>query len=324
MEPGDYAPALKKIKVGALEPELQREICELAAELGYEATITASSSLHFLIRLYRAEKAKDRAGADRLKKAEDMILRLSSLHFAITQREEQRRKEERKKKMPLTLIEGGLRVSDRTRKLLNSIGIESEGVIIRAEELFGERKVGERVVLTLSTTLGEEVVRKVFAAYPETILIPKEDAFLSELDAMENKKAMLDGWAQSNGRPLPAWADYNQTPGILLDTYADIARQLDIELPPEVRPTQPEKEVKYRGKPMHPDDFMKVVKTLGFAEVRHATHGTLLRDDRGNVMSVAKSHRSQAELNSPTIKKKLVEAGVDLDQFEEKRRQLKL
>lgn len=323
MEPGEFESALKRIRVGMLEPAMQREVAELAADLGYEATITSSSNLHFLLRLYRAEKAKDEASARRLKKAEDMILRLSSLHHAIIRQEEQRRTVERKKKIPLTLIEGGLSAGRKTRELLNSIGIEDENVIARAEGLFGEKGVGERVDLVKSTTLGEELVKKVFGAYPETILLPKDDDLISELEAMEGKVEMVEGWARNVGRPLPAWADYHQTPGILLDTYEDIVRQLEIPLPVPA-PAKAEREIEYHGKPMDPGDFMKVVKAMGFAEMREATHGTLLRDGKGNIMCVQKAHRKQMMLNPSTIKKKLRESEVDLDEFERKRRELRL
>jgi hypothetical protein len=323
MEPEDVGANLKKIRLEMLEPDLQREITELAAEMGYEATIASSSSLHFLYKIYQTEKARGERSAKALKKAEDMILRLSSLHHAITQREEQRRKEGRKMKIPLTLIEGGLSVSKKTRELLNSIGIEDENAIIKAEELFGEKKIEERVGLVQSTTLGKELVKKAFAAYPETILIPNEDDFISELDAMENKKAILDGWAKSGERPLPAWADYNQTPGILIDTYEDITRQLEIPMP-AAAPLKIGKEITYRGRPMDPDDFMKVVKAMGFVEVREANHGTLLRDAKSNIMCVQKAHRKQMELNPSTIKKKLQESSVDLDEFERTRRELRL
>jgi hypothetical protein len=323
MEPGDYAPILKKIKVGMLEPGLQHEIAELAAEMGYEATITASSNLHFLFKIYQAEKARAGASAEALKKAEDMILRLSSLHHAIIQREEQRRKTERKRKAPLNLIEGGLLVSKKTRELLLSIGIEDESTVIKAEELFGEKLVGDRVELVLASTLGKEVVKKVFARYPETVLIPKEDDFISELEAMENKKAVLDGWAKSNERPLPVWADYDETPGILIDTYEDITRQLGIPLPKQA-PEKIEKERSYQSRPMDPDDFKKVVKALGFQELRETTHGTLMRDGGGNTMCIQKAHRGQMELSAPTLKKKIKESGIDPEEFEGKRRELGL
>lgn len=323
MELGDYSPILKRIKVGMLEPELRREITELAAEMGYEATITASSNLHFLFKIYQAQKAKERGSAEALKKAEDMILRLGTLHHQIIQREEQRRRGERKRKIPLNLIEGGLLVSKKTRELLGSIGIEDESTVIKAEELFGEKGVEERVELVKMSKLGAELEKKVFARYPETIVIPKEDDFISELDAMENKKSILDGWVKTNERPLPVWADYDQTPGILIDTYEDITRQLGIPLPAEA-PKKAEKERTYQSRPMDPEDFKKVVKALGFQELRETTHGTLMRDGYGNTMCIQKAHRGQMELSAPTLKKKIKESGIDPEEFEGKRREMGL
>ncbi len=321
MDPGEYAPILKKIRLGMLEPELQREVAELASELGYEATITAESNLHFLFRIYQAEREKEKRSARALKKAESLILRLSSLQHAIAKREEQRREKEKGKRMPRGAHGSAIEAGKRTISLLGTIGIEDEKVMGLAEELLGEKGVEERVVLVHSTILGNNLVRKFFSAHPEVILIPKNDDFVSELEAMEAKMEMVDSWSESHGRKAPAWADYNITPGILLDSFDDIARQLNIEIEAEERP---ESGVKYRGKPMDPDDFMKVVSAMGFAVVREATHGTLMRDGEGNIMCVQKAHRKQMELNTSTIKKKLVEAKVDLDGFEMKRRELKL
>lgn len=224
IEPGDHAGILKKIRLGMLEPELQREITELAAEMGYEATITASSNLHFLHKIYQAEKVKGKRSARALQKAEDMILRLSSLHHAVTQREEQRRKEEKRKRIPLSVIEGGLSAGKRTRSLLASIGVEDESVASRAEELLGEKGVAGRVELVQSTTLGEGLTRKFFSTHPEIIMIPGDGQFSSELEAMEGKKEMIDAWSRTTGRRPPLWADYGMTPGILLDSYEDIRR----------------------------------------------------------------------------------------------------
>ncbi|MFH0885088.1 MAG: hypothetical protein V1861_05250 [Candidatus Micrarchaeota archaeon] len=323
MEPEDVAPALKKIRLEMLEPELQREITELAAEMGYEATITTSSNLHFLYEIYRAEKARGERDAKALKKAEDMILRLSSLHHSIIQREEGRRKAERSRKVPLTLIEGGLTASKRMRELLESVGIKDEKIMEHAAGFFSEDEILSRVELIQASNLWPDAARRVFGAHPETIMIAKHDEFISEIEAMENKKAVLEGWVKAHERDLPIWADYNRTPGILLDSFEDITRQLEIRLP-ETSPMKEEGEVRYRGKPMDPRDFMKVTLALGFFVLREATHGTLLSDDRGKIMCVQKAHRSQMELNQSTIKKKLNEAGVDLDEFEKKRRELRL
>jgi len=323
MIPDKEESALRRMRFGLLEPEIQKEVLELASELGWESAVTAQSDLHFLFRIYQSGRARGDAGHKALERAEDMIMRLSGLHHAIAQKEAARRTTERKRRIPLTLVEGGLAVSDKTRKLLASIGIEDESTITRAVGMFGEEKTAERAGLVLAMDVGIETLRGIFRAHPETILFPKDDDFVSELDAIEKKRDVIDGWAFSNGKDAPAWADYRKTPGILLDTFQDIIRQLEIELPPE-RPAREEKAVKFISKPMHPDDFIKVVRGLGFEKMRDASHGTLMRDGAGNIMCVAKSHRSQSELNGSTIKKKLVEAGVDIGQFERKRREMGL
>ncbi len=315
--------ALRRMRFGLLEPKVQRELLELASELGYEGAITAQSDLHFLARLYQEQKAREEAGRAALDRAADMILRLSSMHYAVVQREQHRRRDERRRKIPLTIMEGGISVGEKSRRLLASIGVEDEGTVARAVGLFGDAGVEERVGYVKAVNVDIEIMKGVFRAHPETILFPKEEDFLSELDAIEHKKGIIDEWAQGKGRAPPEWADYRRTPGILLDTYEDIARQLEIVLPAE-KPVRELKPVKFVSKPMHPDDFMKVVQALGFERVRDATHGTLMRDGAGNMMCVAKSHRKQAELNGGTIKKKLVEAGVDLERFEKQRREMRL
>lgn len=323
MEMGDYERLLKSIRVSMLEPGLLREITELADELGYETAIKSSSSLHFLLRLYRAEQAKEKRSAKALKKAEDIILRLQGLQHPVVQRENARRTEERRKRFPLKLIEGGLSVSRKSRESLNSIGIEDEGVIIRADEMFGEKTIEERVGLVKASTLDLALLKKVFGTHPDIILIPHEDDLVAELDAIEGKKMVIDIWSTQAGKDLPVWADYNKTPGILVDTYEDISRQLSIPVPDQAF-SKEKKGAKYRGRPMDPSDFMKVVEELGFVAVRQATHGTMMKDGKGGIMCIQKAHRSQMVLQPATIKKKLAEAGVDLDEFEKKRREFKL
>jgi len=325
MEMGDKENDLRKLKLEQLEPALRREILEFAATMGYEATITSSSSMHFVFELYQAERAKEKKSRESLEKAEDLILRLSSLHHDIIKREDERRRDERKKKLPPSLPSRGgpLPVSKKTRDLLGSIGIEDEGVIEQAVGLFGDAKVEERVELAKASNLGEELLKKVFGAHPETILIPKEDDFASELDSMEIKRAIIDDWAEAREILPPPWADYERTPGILLDTYHDISRLLALEVPEEVEEPA-ESGIRYMGKPMDPDDFLKVALAMGFEIAREAKHGTLLKNADGDIMCVQKGHRKQQELNASTIKKKLNEARVDLDRFEEKRREMRL
>ncbi len=310
------------MKVGELDPALQSEIAALARELGQDTAITASSSLHFLVKLYEAEKAKERGREKALKRAEELILRLSSLHHDIQKRESERRREERGRRIPFPTIQGSVIVSGKLREMFESIGITDEGVMGRAVELMGEEKAEERIGMVKLMDIGPELTKRLFAVHPETILIPREDDFVSELEAIEAKKGMIDSWREANGREPPMWADYDKTPGILVDTYEDITRLLNLE-PPESAGGRI-KEVRYRGKPMDPDDFARVVMAMGFGEVRDARHGKILSDGKGNIMCVQRAHRKQEQLNPGTIKKKLTEAGVDLDEFEKKRRELKL
>lgn len=319
MELEEYAPLLKRMKLGMLEPELQREILGLATEMGYESTISSSSDLYFMYRIYKAGRMKEKRSAKALKRAEDMILRLSSLHQAALQQPRERR--EKKERPPLTLLEGGIMAGKTTRQLLNSIGIDDERVISQAEERFGEKKVGERVELVNMTSLGDELVRAVFHAHPKTILIPKDGDFIAELEAMECKRSILDARKEARGGSLPPDVDYTVRPGVLLSSFQTIARLLDIRTIP-VRETNVEAE--YHGKPMEPDDFMKVVRRMGFDVVREAKHGTILSNDSGGVMSVQRAHRKQMTLNTSTIKIKLVEAGINLNEFESKRQELGL
>ncbi|MEW6035099.1 MAG: hypothetical protein AB1529_00660 [Candidatus Micrarchaeota archaeon] len=316
------APALRKMKVGELDPELRSEIATLARELGRGSAITASSSLHFLLKLYRAEKAKERGREKALKRAEELILRLSSLHHDIQKRESERRREERGRRIPFPAIRESVIVSGKLREMFGSIGITDEGVMGRAVELLGEERAGERVDMVKLMDIGPELTKRLFSEHPDTVLIPKEDDFVSELEAIEAKKGMIDSWREANGREPPMWADYDKTPGILVDTYEDITRLLNLE-PPETAGAE-QKEARYRGKPMDPDDFSRVVMAMGFSGVRESKHGRILSDGKGNIMCVQRAHRKQEQLNPSTIKKKLTEAGVDLDEFEKKRRELKL
>ena len=312
--------ALRKIKLGQLEPGLQQEILQFASEMGYETTISSSTSVHFIYTLYESERAKERKDRKALRKAEDLIMRLSSLHLAVVEREQQRRQQERKIKIPLTMIEGGLSIGKKTRELLGSIGIEDEKVIVQATALFGDAKLEERVDIVKTAAIGDELTKKLFKAHPETILIAKDDDFIAELEAIESKKLMLESWGETKANGLPVWADFNKLPGILLDSFEDITRQLGIKID---EPPEEAKRPKYEGKPMDPEDFTKVIMEMGFEPKREAKHGVLMERE-GTFLCVQRGHRKQEMLNTATIKKKLTEAGINLDEFEEIRRMLKL
>ncbi|HSB46622.1 MAG TPA: hypothetical protein VLD37_01310 [Candidatus Bilamarchaeum sp.] len=315
---------LRKMKLSSIEPALANEIIEFAQSVGYEATITSDTSLGFLVKIYKAERAKERRGRKALQKAENLILKLSSLHLEQHQRENQRRKAERAKKIPLHEPEIEIPVSKKTKELFESIGIKDEKFMMAAVGMLGEKEAGERVALVHATSLGKELAQRVFGEYPEVLLVMPDSEFISELEAMENKKYIIDIRKADTERPVPIWADYENAPGILLDSYADIERLLELQVPEAPPESSKREELKYRGKPMDPDDFMKVVMALGFSPMRETKHGTLMKSGSGGIMCIQKGHRKQEELNPSTIKKKLAEAGVDLENFERKRREMNL
>ncbi len=151
MEIGEAGPLLKKLKVGMLEPELQLEVARIAAELGFEETVTSSSSLHFLYRLYRAEEAKERRSRKALKKAEDLILRLSSLHHAVVQDRLERSGRERSTRSFRTLHlieENTVRTRHETEQAqghLRKILAQSLGTWMDVERHFAKRPMVEAI-----------------------------------------------------------------------------------------------------------------------------------------------------------------------------------
>jgi len=314
---------LKKVKIRQLDPIIQNEAIEVAKDLGLERSIRANSTLHFLYQNCCKQEAKEKKSKERLERAKNIILSIGALSEAVAHRETKRRKQEQKRKRTFRLVDSDLKASKKTIELLKSIGIEDEKVAGRAEAMFGIESVESRVELILDyLDLDKGTKKKLFERWPETFLIPDEGDFLSELDSIVTKKNLIITWSKTNKKGIPPWADFREFPGILLDEYHDIARLLDIEDQNHEEKIK-KKEIKYKGKPMYPNDFMKVVEALGFEKVREANHGTLMR--RGdNIMCIQKSHRAQVQLNRSVVKAKLVESEVDLDKFEEKRRELKL
>ena len=306
---------LKKIKIGSLEPALQEEVFQLAREMEYESAIKSSSNLHFLFKIYQAEKVKRRRSEKLLKKAENLILRLATLHQGLIEREVKEKKE-KKPRLPAGVQ---ITISQRMRTLFHSIGIDDEKVMVQAIELLGDKKIESRIDLIHASRLGDELVKKLFGMFPDMLLLPDDDAFIVELETLENKRDMLDSWSRTEG-PLPKAADYRETPDILLDDYQDIVRILRTRIPKPSEETLPE----YRGKPMHPEDFEKVIMALGFSFVRRAKHGNMYRNEQGVMMAVQIAHKKQMMLNAGTIKKKLQESGISLNEFEKARRGLKL
>lgn len=298
--------SVKSIMLRDLDPELQQEIHKFVSDIGYEVTITGSTRLGFLVEIY------EKSDRENLKKAENMILKLASVQNAIKEREERRRSERREKSgvFRIGMLEGGVSASKKTRELLGSIGITDEGIMERAEALLGPGKIEERVEDIWITSLGKDVVKKIFGEYPEIILIPDENNFISELEAMETKKEMIDEWAKTTA--LPAWVDYNQTPGILLDSYQEISRQLGIPVPEE---KIKEKEEKYVSRPMKKAEMVKVLAQLGF-ELKRKVKELVFEGPKS--LTISDPH--DGEYDPITVRKIVRDIGVTPGEFEAARK----
>ncbi|MFH1685301.1 MAG: hypothetical protein ABH983_03255 [Candidatus Micrarchaeota archaeon] len=313
---------LKKVKIRQLDPIIQSEAIGIAKEFGIEESIKSNSTLHFLYQNCCKQEAKEKKSRERLQKAKNIILSLVALSEAVTHRETKRRKQEQERKRSFRLVTEELKASKKTIELLKSIGIYDEKIAGQAEAMFGVDSIELRVEFIEYLDLDTETKKKLFGSWPNVLLIPDEEEFISELESIGTKKKMITIWSQTSEKPIPIWADFRIFPGILLDEYHDIARLLDLEEQEQVEESE-KKEVTYKGKPMYPNDFAKVVEALGFEKMRESNHGTLFR--RGdNIMCVQRSHKAQTQLNKSVVKAKLVESGVDLNEFEEKRRELRL
>ncbi len=229
----NIGPQLKRIKISQLQPDLLEGVLELAEEHGYEITITSLSDVHFLFRIYQSEKIKQKKDLKRLKKAEDLILRLAgvySLHHDEERRKEKERQdtdEKRPKARPLALEED-MRVSRKMKELFESVGITDERDMQQGIGFLGEAKIEERISIAKKTTLGPELLKKVFGEHPEELWKIKDDAFLDQMNAMEAKKGIIDAWSGANNQAPPLWADYNQSPSVLLVDFEVILAGLGI------------------------------------------------------------------------------------------------
>lgn len=217
---------LREIKISQLEPELLDSVLELTAEHG-EITISSSTNLHFLIQIYQAEDSKENKDRDRLKKAENLILRLASIRPLQyeEQRQESHSRKDRKPAFDL-MTEGGIGIGGKERALLESVGITDETEMRKAISLIGEAKIAQRVQLARSSKLGNHLTRLVFGENPSVLGMPKDEDFEIELRAMENKKDLIDKWVLTSDEPLPIWADYMESPNVLLVHYTNLYRAL--------------------------------------------------------------------------------------------------
>jgi predicted RNA binding protein YcfA (HicA-like mRNA interferase family) len=320
MDLGQNAGILKKIKFGSLEPALQGEIIELADSIGYETTITAESDLGFLLRIYNAERAKEKRSAAMLKKAEELIMRLSSLHFQAHAHEMERKRKE-KKTAAVQWKGGEITVSARAKELLESVGISDERVMERIVEFLGEKGVEGRVEAIHATNLGDGLVKKLFAHHPELLLKGNEREFISQMEMMEVKKEIVDNRYREIGQTEQIYIRY---PEILLEDFHEISRIMSIEPPPEARMPAALAEQK-KGKTivarMDPDDFIKVLRRMGFELKTNGPHRVLSHPD-GKMAVVQSGHGRASEFGPGLIRMKLREIGIRVEEFERVRKEV--
>jgi hypothetical protein len=261
---------LRGIKLSQLDPELLDCVLELAAEHG-EITIAGSTNLHFLIQIYRAEYAREKRDIDRLNKAENLILRLAGLHplhHEEHREENQSRGFAGRKALSNLMVENGMAIGRKERELFESVGITDEKEMQKAISLIGEGKIAERVRLASSSRLGPGLAKLVFGENPSVLSVPKDEDFEVELRAMENKKGLIDKWVAVSGEPLPIWANYTESPNVLLVNYANLYRALVLG----------SKSVKAADFAAGPENDMHVVKLL--REIG------LSIEDRGGMLSI--------------------------------------
>jgi len=287
-------PLLRKLKLGRLDPALQNEIVDFADEMGYERTITSEDSLHFIFRIYQAEKAKEKRSRRMLKKAEDLIMKLASLQYETRQREIRSGAKEEKKAPLSRWSEAPITIGKRLTALFESIGITQQATMELIVGIIGERKAVERVELILASNIGQPLAKKLFGARPEALFEPRDEIFLSMISDIETKKEIMDRW--STARDIPEEKRmYNRNPPLLFESHAEISRILGLEKQEasvtEDRAPQPLKEerAKYRPIPMRNTDLWRVLEEFGYELKRHRNE-MVFANAEGRTLTIGAPH----------------------------------
>ncbi|MFN7991058.1 MAG: type II toxin-antitoxin system HicA family toxin [Candidatus Micrarchaeia archaeon] len=322
MDVEEHEPILRRMRLGALEPGLRREVVDVAIELGHESAITSDTKLHFLLKIYLSEKAREKGREESLRKAEDLIMRLSSLHYEAHRQEMERRKSQRKS-APVRWSGSEIPISGRTKELLESIGITDEKAMAGIVEVIGDEKVAERVGLVHISDLGADLTKKLFSAKPEMMLTARDDDFIMAIETLETKRSMIDSALPAAPPVEPL---YHRIPEVMFEDYHDLATLLDLK-PPEQQPEpavlEEEKKQKLRVSPITPDDFIKVLRGFGFAMKSGGPH-RVLTNDEGMVAVVQSGHGSNKEFGPGLVRMKVRDIGLSIEDFEKKRKELGL
>lgn len=322
MLPQEHERALKKMRIGSLDPRTREEVVGLVRELGYESAVSGSTSLHLLLRLYKAGREKEKGRRKALEKAEEMIMRLSSLHYEAHEREMRRKREERKGRPRAWGEPVEMPISRKAKEIFESLGISDERVMAHVIDFLGEKKLEDRAETVSASKLDERTIKAVFGGNPELLLRPDDSDFVSELEGMEAKKSIIDNRYAELGMSEPVYLRY---PEILTESYHEVARIM--ELHPVERPEpaalEEERRQKLRVAPIRPDDFIKVLRGLGFELKSSGPHRVLAHED-GRVSVVQSGHGANKEFGAGLIRMKLRESGISVEEFERKRGEMGL
>lgn len=319
-EPEAYEGILRRITFRSLEPRLRDEAEQAAHGLGYESSISGETSLHLLLELYRAEKAKEKGRKEALEKAGDLIMRISSLHYEAHEREMRRKRESGRPHAWGEPVE--MPISKKAKEIFQSLGITDERVMAHIIDFLGEKKLEERAELISASHLDDRTVKAVFGGKPELLLDPDDAGFIAAVEGIEAKKSIIDNRYAELGMIEPVYLKY---PEILTESYHEVARIMELrpENRPEPAPLEEERRQKVKVAPIRPDDFIKVLRGLGFELKSSGPHRVLAHED-GRVSVVQSGHGSNKEFGAGLIRMKLRESGIAVEEFERKRREMGL
>jgi predicted RNA binding protein YcfA (HicA-like mRNA interferase family) len=307
------------ITVGSLEPALRKEVMDVASELGREGAVTEKTSLHFLLRLYQAEKAKEKGREEALRKAECLIPRISALIHEAHAKEMERKRAEGGKKPFHWGEPAEMPLSSRAISLLESVGITDRRTMAHIVDLLGEGILEERVELIHSSHLGQTASKALFGHKPDLLVEGDEGGFARSLEDMEAKKQMVDNRYSELGMDGPVYINY---PEILVDSFHEVARIMEIRPSQgEPAPAEDGKRRKLRVSPIGPDEFIKVLRAMGFEIKSNGPHRVLSHED-GRVSVVQSAHGPNKEFGAGLIRMKLRESGITVEDFQKKRTEL--
>ncbi len=312
-------PNLEGLKVSKLTSSLLDELLDLSEDVGYDKTIYYSGDLGFILDIYElTKKSKDQR---LLKKAENMILSLSSLTHDKGGKKRRKRSKETAKSFKSISFDSesdmlGIPLNQKIVDVFHSIGIENKAMMRIAVGLLGENKIKDYSEYLLSSELGENLVKAYMKVNPEAILQPSEDLFLLDITTLEKKKQIFDFYKEN--LDLPDKLEYEKNPQILQLDLKEIIEALNIEQESEGESTLHEgKTPKSEQIPtLKTKEFIRIMKDFGFKEERRVKHGTFYYNAQQDArVMIQNPHRGQQYMETGIIREKLRQAGITDKEF---------